>query len=739
MKQTGYWFNLSLIIICLHGMFFWQHWSLLIPEIWCIFILIRQHRNCFDWLLAILICIIICFIGGWQRHKLENRIELNKKQVTIQIHPNKIQQTEYGWRGFGELNGRSIIVAWQQKDLDYSKLTPQNQDKISITGSGKLLKAQTKRNQFGFDYAQYLKQRNINYVFNFTKIKLIQRTKLTGISWLVNQIEKLHLYLVCWFEKLPSSLRDYSETLLLGYTRKNFFDDNPGIQKLGLVHLFSISGFQVMLFYQLWRKVGRNLRVPLEFNLLGLQFGLIFVWIFAGGVLSLIRPILLASLHLWSEVHLIKLAPIDAWGITAILGLLFEPGILQTMGGQLSYLLALGLIIFQDKPAWKQSICLGVLIIPIIITYTHQWHPVALLVNILAVPLFTWVIIPLILIGVGAFCFQQMELANFCDYIIYIFKIGIKLGDTLPGMLNFPAIHDIWLIIILTITIIALVEYKVKWILILLVIYFISWGYVFVNPCGRVIFFDVGQGDATLIIEPFLKSTTLVDVGGKFNWKNSKQNYQAKELAVNLWAHGITQVDQVVLTHQDYDHIGNLLELARDIKIRRIIIPQGMEKTKAFKKFVAPSNISVETIKAPATLLNSFYVLHPMKSGSGKNEDSIALFKQCGSLGLILTGDLDQMGELKILERYQLPLNGILKLGHHGSNTSTHSNWIRQLKPRYALISAGVNNRYHHPHEETMKKLDQEPTIVFNTQKNGMVSYTWFRKWFWWRTQLDGS
>ena len=115
------------------------------------------------------------------------------------------------------------------------------------------------------------------------------------------------------------------------------------------------------------------------------------------------------------------------------------------------------------------------------------------------------------------------------------------------------------------------------------------------------------------------------------------------------------------------------------------------------------------------------------------------MFKQCGSLGLILTGDLDQMGELKILERYQLPLNGILKLGHHGSNTSTHSNWIRQLKPRYALISAGVNNRYHHPHEETMKKLDQEPTIVFNTQKNGMVSYTWFRKWFWWRTQLDGS
>lgn len=723
--------------MCLHGVFYWQNWLLLIPSGWCTWILIHQHRNIVDWLLAIMICTIVCLFSGWQKNKCESSFEFKAEQANIRIHSNKINKTEYGWRGIGKLEGRTIIVTWQQKHWDYGQLIPSLQDEILIKGSGELSLAQTKRNQFSFDYAQFLKQRNIKYVWNFNEIYSVRQTQLTGIAWIINQIEKLHFNLVGWFERLPYSLRDYSETLLLGYTRKTFFDDNPGIQQLGLVHLFSISGFQVMLFYQVWRKIGRYLRIPREINLGCLQLGLIFIWIFAGGVISLIRPILLASIHLWSELHLFKLSAIDAWGVTAVLGLLFEPGVLQTMGGQLSYLLAFGLIIFNNIKAWKQSVYLGMLIIPIIITWTYQWHPIALLVNILAVPCFTWLIIPMILIGVGAFGFHQVALVDFCDRMIGIFKQGIQLGDNIPGMLNFPAINDCVVIILLLITTIVLLEYNLKWFFLLIGIYCISWGYVFINPCGRVIFFDVGQGDATLIVEPFLRSTMLVDVGGKLNFKKISKNYQADELILNMNAHGITQIDQVILTHQDYDHIGNLLDLARKIKIKQIIIPQGMERTEAFKKFVAPLNSPIQKIKAPHILPNSFYVLHPFSAGSGKNEDSIALFKQCGMFGLILTGDLDQAGEQKILEHYQLPVNGILKLGHHGSNTSTHPNWIHYLKPKYALISAGVNNRYKHPHKETIKKFEKEPTIMFNTQKDGMVSYTWFRKWFWWRTQLN--
>ena len=93
-----------------------------------------------------------------------------------------------------------------------------------------------------------------------------------------------------WFEKLPKGLRDYGETLLLGYTRSEFYTENGGIQLLGLMHLFSISGFQVTIVYQIWRYLSQRLWIQREHSLVIVQFILIILWVFAGGVQSLISP-----------------------------------------------------------------------------------------------------------------------------------------------------------------------------------------------------------------------------------------------------------------------------------------------------------------------------------------------------------------------------------------------------------------------------------------------------------------
>lgn len=742
--KTGYWFTCGVGYVCLYNYVWWQIWWLIFPILWSTWILYQQYRT--QMVISFAFGLVLLSSGCLYQQVVPITTE-EAQSVSVELYLDNLRPTSYGWRGSGWIERQEVIVYLSQEQVAVADWRKQGINGLQINGMGEIRQPREARNRFSFDERKSLRQQGITkqvWIRKITDIQQIQQ--FVTRPWYENRLRFWHMKLVDWFECLPPALRDYGETLFLGYVRPDFYHENIGLQKLGLVHLFSISGFQVMLFYQAWRCVGRYLWIPRGLNLFGLQFGLLGVWSFAGNVLSLVRPISLASLMLWREAGLIRLNGYDAWGITAILGVTFQPGIFQTLGGQLSYLLALGLLTVQRRPWWQQSLWLGILIMPLLANHTGWWHPLALIVNIIAVPIFTWVIIPVLIMGVMAALLHNNKMLVGMNQIVEGFRMVLKILDQVPMNLNFMTLPNILIGILIYLLLILLVtQHKILgWGLGILII---GWWVFSAYPVsGKVVFFDVGQGDATLIRPPFGQAVILVDVGGKIQWDQRNQpkrqlqvNYQAQELASNLSALGVAKIDYLVLTHQDFDHIGNLPALSHMIKIEHIIIPAGMEQTSTFKKMIAPLQIPVQLALAPKSMIDVGTLLHPHQPGRGRNEDSLALLIPCGPENLILTGDLDRAGEHTILQHFNLPDHSLLKLGHHGSKTSTAKEWLQILNPKVGIISAGVNNRYHHPSLETLVNLQQTQIPVWNTQVHGMIEYTWFLNWTWWRSFLNDS
>ena len=125
----------------------------------------------------------------------------------------------------------------------------------------------------------------------------------------------------------------------------------------------------------------------------------------------------------------------------------------------------------------------------------------------------------------------------------------------------------------------------------------------------------------------------------------------------------------------------------------------------------------------------NLFVVSPDKKGDGMNEDSIALSMLHKTHSFLFLGDLDKQAEERIGGRYPELKADVVKLGHHGSQTSSSSNFIEQLNPTYGIISCGQNNRYGHPHAEVLQEMDRLQITILRTDTKGSISFTWHPFW----------
>lgn len=262
-------------------------------------------------------------------------------------------------------------------------------------------------------------------------------------------------------------------------------------------------------------------------------------------------------------------------------------------------------------------------------------------------------------------------------------------------------------------------------------VYIFSYSQIHRNK-DELVYFDIGQGDATLIREKNNNQIILVDTGGKVSFKHEKWRSRTSQtsgerIIVNyLLSKGINSIDKLYLTHQDADHVGNFPSISQKIKIKKILVPLGMEKLPSFNKRLNESNICNDKVVEPIIDTSDFSkeridILHPFVEGKGKNEDSIVLKYTMDRLIFLITGDLDQENEIKVIEKYPDLRCDILKVGHHGSKTSTADQFVKSLKPQYAIISVGLNNRYGHPNIETLRTLNANGIPYLMTSDKGMI------------------
>ena len=235
---------------------------------------------------------------------------------------------------------------------------------------------------------------------------------------------------------------------------------------------------------------------------------------------------------------------------------------------------------------------------------------------------------------------------------------------------------------------------------------------------------DVEQGDAFLLEQNGV--IALVDCGTKLDGKAVIEYLKSK---------GITRIDYFFGTHPHDDHMGCMAEILENFEVGTIIIPKVESKkvtSEWFKKLMkkireGQYNLQYAEQDAIYVLGNAeIKILAPSEEAkSNLNNYSIILKVSLGQNDIIMTGDAETPVEKEVIEKYGKELEAeILKVGHHGSDTSTSDEWLEAVNPEYALISAGLGNSHEHPIKSTMTKLEKAGVEVYRTDESGTVEVT---------------
>lgn len=233
----------------------------------------------------------------------------------------------------------------------------------------------------------------------------------------------------------------------------------------------------------------------------------------------------------------------------------------------------------------------------------------------------------------------------------------------------------------------------------------------------RVHFIDVGQGDSILIQTPHNRENILIDGGTR----------EAGDVVVDyLKKQGVEKINLLIATHPHEDHIGGLVLLLKTFPVEKIIDSGKKHTSSTYKNYLK----TVLERKIPLEIANEqkftwedgleLSILGPVrKDYEGINNHSVVAKLVYGEISFLFTGDMEKGGERDILEKDLQ--STILKVGHHGSRTSTSAHFLRKVSPQVAVISLGANNDYGHPHEITLKKLEKSKVEVYRTDLQGTI------------------
>lgn len=710
-------------------------------------------------LLTCCVCLLIFSSIGFLKEK-NNRSIYNQGEMTTTI---TFQQ-------FPLIDGdrlKAIVVTDHEKlQLQYLIQTEQEKEflKRSIQAgtvckiSGELLEPMQNTNEHAFDYAKYLKRHNIHWILQPSKNTLqnCASSKKSLAHYIIN-IREQGIRLV--EENFPTTLLPYVNALIFG--ERTFFDEDllNAYQRLGIIHLLAISGLHVGFImgflYYFFKRIGLTKEVT--------------YWVFVGFLPlyamitganpPVIRAVLMMLFLLSSKKWRLPLTTMDTVAISFILFILFHPYIIYQAGFQLSFAVSMGLVMMSNgfsketsflKTLFETSLTSMLVSLPILVWHFYEFSIMSLIANMFFVPFYSLIVLPS---AIFTWVLQFVDDKIFIFFTNVLSKILIfsehvvthvsswKFSSVITGKPSGIALF----FIILGIGVYFLLREKKKFRVVaifpLLIIFIIYFGGLHYSTKGEVVFIDVGQGDSIFIQLPYNRGTYLIDTGGQIDFP--KDEWRVREspfdtgkdiLLPFLKSKGVQKIDKLILTHADIDHMGAGEELLNQIKIKEVHIPpNSWEKPmmKAFLMKAEEKDVKITVSKAGEKWANksgSFSFIYPLDEKYLDNNSSLVLLADFGGLKWLFTGDLEVEGEMELLQTFgELPTD-VLKVGHHGSKTSTSIELLERIKPKYAIISAGRNNRYGHPHPDVLENLQKFNVKVFRIDEQGALHYKFSHK-----------
>lgn len=596
-----------------------------------------------------------------------------------------------------------LLITYKYQDKEFNNLS--YGDKIKVKGT--LITPSKNTNQNTFNYQKYLYYKKIYY--------LVEATSINKIANNNNYLYTIKNTLYQKIDKLKSS--NYIKTLL--------FCDNTLSKEIkesyrinGISHLFSVSGmhinFFVSIIYLYLNKITYNKRIK---YLITNIFIITYLILFPSS--SLLRSAVMSILYSINYLLKLKIKKIDILLLTLVVSLLINPFIIYDLGYIYSYTITFFLVLSSSTLKKKNKInkiiyisLLSFLVsIPITIYNSYEINIISILLNIILVPIISIIILPLTIL---TYIFPIL------DSILYLFANTLETISLFISKINITKIifPKPSLLIIVLYYIIFLLSYQNKKYfylnIILLIIIYIS---PYLNSNFEVVMFEVGEADCHLIKYPYNKNTILIDTG--------KNEYKIKnEVIPYLKSIGIKKIDYLIITHGDEDHIGGSITLINNFQVKNVILNKGTftdlekELIKNLNKKKIPYQININKINISN---HTIYLLNNTKYNN-ENDNSIITYFTYQKYKFLYMGDASITTEDNLLENYNLNNISILKVGHHGSNTSSSKDFISQINPSISLISVGENNIYHHPNKEVINNLSK--SRIYRTDINNMVKLT---------------
>lgn len=595
-----------------------------------------------------------------------------------------------------------LLITYKYQDKEFNNLS--YGDKIKVKGT--LITPSKNTNQNTFNYQKYLYYKKIYY--------LVEATSINKIANNHNYLYTIKNILYQKIDKLKSS--NYIKTLL--------FCDNTLSKEIkesyrinGISHLFSVSGmhinFFVSIIYLYLNKITYNKRIK---YLITNIFIIIYLILFPSS--SLLRSAVMSILYSINYLLKLKIKKIDILLLTLGVSLLINPFIIYDLGYIYSYTITFFLVLSSSTLKKKNKInkiiyisLLSFLVsIPITIYNSFEINIISILLNIILVPIISIIILPLTIL---TYIFPIL------DSILYLFTNTLETISLFISKINITKIifpKPSLLLIVLYYIIILLSYQNKKYFylnIILLIIIYIS---PYLNSNFEIVMFEVGEADCHLIKYPYNKNTILIDTG--------KNEYKIKnEVIPYLKSIGIKKIDYLIITHGDLDHMGEGINLVNNFKVEKVIFNCGPynDLEQELIKVLDKKKIKYYSCIKELNIDNNKLYFLQTKEYDNENDNSNVIYSELNVYKFMFMGDAGIDKEKDILDKYNLSNVDVLKVGHHGSKTSSSKEFINVINPKYSIISVGKNNRYGHPNKEVLENL--ENSKIYRTDEDGSIMF----------------
>lgn len=643
-------------------------------------------------------------------------------------------------------DGRRIQCFLDKEDWT---IGPDFGDEIQMEGTFE--RPDQKRNPGGFDYRSYLLSKKVGWIFyGDAAPQVVSPAKLHP---LVKELVELRRKAMGSLDqKLSTTHGAFAKGLLFGEKGMDEEDEDL-FSRVGVAHVLAVSGLHVGVLYgaldRLLRKC--NISLVVRLILLGLLLWTYAFW--CGFSVSVVRAGGMAMIHHLAQGTRKTYDSINAMALVGSLTMWMNPYVVMTSSFQLSYGAVFAIAVFFSylsslmkgqpilvrklaDPIWL-SLSVFVFTSPLVAGMFFRMSPLSVVVNLAVVPLAGVALIGLLLScladGLGLWWGSSVGFW-ICDHVIgwmftvaqWVEKIpwhsvlalgwpGWKIGALYIWMAlicGYTYLKPMWarrLALAMILMMVSLPVLEQRW-----------------DTTMDVTFLDVGQGDAALVELPGGR-TMLVDGGGS-GYRNIGEDVVLKALLHG----GHRKIDIMVCTHSHVDHKKGLEELLQLVHVSLILV-NGLEDHESLGTLrveAEKQGVSMKSVQAGTVLTLEKGVrlefLHPdpQRGSENANNTSLVFRLLYGQSSFMFTGDVETAGEMAILDK-DVPLTSqVIKIAHHGSDTSSLEAFIQQVSPKYAVISVGEDNRYGHPAKKTLELLEQERVQYYRTDRHGAVKFS---------------